>query len=51
MTKLDLYWQSNPKWYEVDDDLNIKIKEDAPSSAQESYKKYLKQLEEKKDSI
>ena len=46
MTRLDHYWLSNKDWYKIEG-FNRVIKKDAPPEAQESYKRYLKQIEEK----
>lgn len=45
MKKLEHYWSSNKDWWYWDENGNKILKPDAPSDAQESYKKYLKQLE------
>ena len=48
MTNLDLFWKSNPEWFERNG-FNCKIKPDAPKEAQESYQNYLRQKEKKKE--
>ena len=50
MTKLDFYWRSNKEWYHYEEFEPV-INEDAPPEAQESYQRYLKQLEEHKNAI
>lgn len=46
MTKLDIYWMSNEEWIrEADDGFGYILKEDAPEEAQESYKRFLEQVE------
>lgn len=45
MTKLDLGWMANKDWIKYDN-MKFVIREDAPQIAQESYKRYLKQLKE-----
>lgn len=44
MRKYDLFWQSNRDWWEFKNHIPV-VKETAPPEAQESYKRYLKQLE------
>lgn len=44
--KLDLYWRSNPEWWELKNHVPV-IREDAPREAQESYKKYIEQKNRK----
>lgn len=46
MKMLDLYWRSNPNWWELKNHVPV-VKETAPPEAQESYKQYLKQKSEK----
>lgn len=49
MTKLDMHWLTNPDWYIMvkteDGFYDDIIRDDAPPEAQESYKRYLSQLE------
>lgn len=45
MKKIDLFWQSNEDWWEIQNHV-IVLKEDAPPEAKESYARYLKQTEE-----
>lgn len=42
MRKLDLYWRSNPDWWELNNHIPT-VKKDAPLEAQESYQIYLQQ--------
>lgn len=46
MKALDLYWKSNPDWYDyTDDDLAEPFLTDkAPPEAVESFKRYLEQI-------
>lgn len=46
MRRYDLYWLSNPDWWEVKDGVPV-IKKDAPKDAQESYRNYLEQKKRK----
>lgn len=50
MKALDFYWMSNKEWTRIENG-QIVIKEDAPQKAQESYKRYLKQLTENLNAI
>ncbi len=50
MTKLDLYWATNPKWYTWKGTKRV-IRQDAPAVAKESYQRYLRQLEAHKDAV
>ena len=45
MKKLDLYWKSDRSWWEFKNHIQV-IKKDAPPKAQESYKRYLQQINE-----
>lgn len=47
MTKYDLYWETNPEWYDYTDDEDAVpyLTEAAPPEARESFERY---LEEKK---
>ena len=47
MTKYDLYWKTNPEWYDYTDDEDAVpyLTEAAPPEARESFARY---LEEKK---
>ena len=42
MRKFDMYWCSNPDWYEFKDGIRV-MKKTAPKQAQESYNNYLKE--------
>ncbi len=46
MRKIDLFWQSNPDWWEFRNHIPT-VKEDAPQAAQESYAHYLEQTTER----
>lgn len=48
MRKIDLFWQSNPDWWEFRNHIPT-VKEDAPQAAQESYARYLEQTTERED--
>jgi hypothetical protein len=48
MRKVDLFWQSNPDWWELRNHIPT-VKEDAPQAAQESYARYLEQTTERED--
>ena len=50
MVKLDMYWASKKEWRHFEGN-RLVVNEDAPKEAQESYKRFLKQLKEKKDMI
>lgn len=45
MRNLDLYWMTNPDWYDYPDDDNAVafLTEKAPVEARESYERYLEQ--------
>ena len=46
MTKLDLYWMTNPDWYDFADDGELGtpfLTEAAPPEAKESFARYLEQ--------
>ena len=43
MKRLDLYWTTNPDWWERKENYVKVLKPDAPKEAQESYKHYLEQ--------
>ena len=45
MRFLDLYWKSNPDWWEFVDHVQV-IRKDAPPEAQQSYQNFLRQIEE-----
>ena len=48
MTKLDFYWKSKKEWYHRDEvSLCCVVNDDAPEEVKESYRNYLKQVEEK----
>lgn len=42
MRKLDLYWKSNPDWWEFENHIPV-VKKDAPLEAQKSYQRYLQE--------
>ena len=44
MRKFDFYWQSNRDWWEFKGFIAV-LKPDAPQEAQESYQRYLKEIE------
>lgn len=46
MRMIDMYWMSNPDWWELRNHIPV-VKETAPTEAQESYKKYLEQKRKK----
>lgn len=50
MTILDLYWTSKKEWFHFEG-FKMVINKDAPKEAQESYKRYLKQIKEKRKYI
>ena len=43
MRALDLHWMDNPKWWEYVNG-EVRVKDDAPKEAKESYDHYLKQI-------
>ena len=43
MKRLDLYWTTNPDWWERKENYVKVLKPDAPKEAQESNKHYLEQ--------
>ena len=43
MRKYDLYWKSNPDWFDYDDNLFPVMTDNAPPEAIESYNNYLRQ--------
>lgn len=45
MKKLDLYWMSNPEWFDFSDDENAEpyLTEKAPPEARKSFERYLEQ--------
>ena len=45
MKKLDLLWMMKKEWIKADG-LHYVLREDAPKIAQDSYKRYLKQIKE-----
>lgn len=47
MKALDLYWATNPDWYDYTDDENAKpfLTDKATQEAKESFQRYLKQKE------
>lgn len=47
MRKLDLFWQSNDEWWELQNHIPV-LKETAPPEARESYEHYLEQMREEK---
>lgn len=49
MKRLDLYWTTNPDWWERKENYVKVLKPDAPKEAQESYKHYLEQHPENKE--
>lgn len=51
MTKLESYWITNEVWYDIDDDGNPFLTDKATPEAIESFKKFKRQLIEKKDVI
>lgn len=48
MKKLDLYWMSNPDWFDFADDENAEpfLTDAAPTKAKESFKRFLEQKKE-----
>lgn len=50
MTRLENYWMSNKDWVDFSKE-DVCVKEDAPEEAKKSYEIYLKQVEEREDSI
>ena len=46
MKKLDLYWRSNPEWWELRNHIPC-VKDNAPHEAKESYKRYQEQKKER----
>ena len=46
MKKVDLYWKSNPAWWEYNKDLIPIMKESAPPEAKASYERYIQQANE-----
>jgi hypothetical protein len=50
MKKIDLFWQSNPAWWEFRNHIPT-VKENAPQEAQESYARYIEQMTEKEIAI
>ena len=51
MTLLDLYWMTNPDWYDFEDDGKLGtpfLTEAAPPEAKESFARYLEQKARKK---
>lgn len=42
MKNIDMYWASNPAWYDFNDELIPVIREDAPIEAKNSYFNYMK---------
>lgn len=50
MVRLDMYWASKDEWCHFEGN-RLVINEDAPKEAQESYKRFLKQLKRKKNKI
>ena len=50
MTLLDMYWASKDEWCHFEGFVLV-VNKDAPPEAQESYKRYLKQLKKKKKYI
>ena len=47
MRKVDLFWQSNDEWWELQNHIPV-LKETAPPEARESYEHYLEQMREEK---
>lgn len=45
MRKMDFYWQSNRKWWEIRNGIPV-VRGDAPIEVKESYERYLDQIEE-----
>lgn len=43
MLKDKPYFMTNKDWYYIDDDWNIRIKDDAPEKAKESYRKWMEE--------
>ena len=43
MRQLDLYWMSDPDWWEIKNHIPT-VRDDAPEEAKESYKRYKEQL-------
>lgn len=46
MKAYDVYWQTNPEWWELNDNLVPVLKKDAPAEAKASYERYRKQKAE-----
>lgn len=46
MMKKDLFWMTNPDWWEYNEYGDEILRDDAPEEAKKSYKIYLKQLDE-----
>lgn len=47
MTKfLNTYWQTNKEWYDLDENLDVYVKDDTPEEAKESFKRFLKEKEQ-----
>lgn len=43
MRKYDMFWKSNPEWYDYDDNLFPVLTDKAPEEAKVSYQNYLVQ--------
>lgn len=46
MTKLENYWQTKEEWYDLDEEGEPVIRDDAPEAAKESFKTFLKQRDD-----
>lgn len=46
MTRLENYWCSRKEWVDFSEE-EVKVRDDAPDEAKESYRLYLKQVNEK----
>lgn len=44
MRKIDLHWQSKDEWWEFENGIPV-VRKDAPDEAQESYRRFLEQIE------
>ena len=53
MTKMDIYWRSNPEWYDYadDDEGNPYLTDKAPEEAKISFANFLKQKEENENRL
>lgn len=53
MTKMDIYWRSNPEWYDYanDDEGDPYLTDKAPEEAKISFANFLKQKEENENRL